>query len=460
MAVALTALSSVRFAHDSPALKQTASASVLILEMSRKARNGTTNGSISFPAEPMAYVLAGMLVELVDTFSDSDSANAQRMLVATVLLKLERTTKQLRNLLREHSVLNFYRFFFHTLTTPPATTWRFLDATFGVPLFSGEYGQGPPLVARFDVLSPKEMIQDRVKTAKRLSELDNFVVLQRSKRYIPNDMPSAVCPRVAAFVGRARFLAQRLSVVNPQWRVTCSFASCSEVTIALESGIPPSMLGAPVQEESSSDDDDGDVEPASSGYWSRACPSALARLPRMTFCCNACAASFGAELSTALPIRLDHAETHESFSCASGKMGLPRVLASARAAFKRNACASRSIREATRAFKKRATTSIPFSVVSRLQANVVDVLNIDLAILAAAASLAESPSQCHNRVLPGTAPGWRTQRAWTRAIERIKSIYLRHARQGELVADERFPPMWLRKVKNVASDLFPVVLEQ
>ena len=47
-----------------------------------------------------------------------------------------------------------------------------------------------------------------------------------------------------------------------------------------------------------------------------------------------------------------------------------------------------------------------------------------------------------------------------RAIERIKSIYLKHARQGELVFDERFLPMWLRKVKDVASELFPVVIEQ
>jgi hypothetical protein len=210
--------------------------------------------------------------------------------------------------------------------------------------------------------------------------------------------------------------------------------------------------------EEEEEDEEDENEPPVASYWSTLSPRPLTALPRRTFCSLACSLAYEDEIRSAIPIRVSDAETHESFSSASGKVGLARVMASTRAAFKRNDAASRALREAMRALKKRQSHTVKFDVFNRMHQNIIDALNIDLGILYAAASLAESPEACVNRQLPATAPGWRDGdvKKFLRAIERVKSIYLQHYKTGEgLARDERFPPRWLLKVKEAATGLFP-----
>ena len=424
-----------------------------------------------FPAEPVCETIVQLFFSLIDGAEMHTAAVQQQLRVlATALLKLERTSKALRALLQSDMRLQFYRFFFHTSAATTVLPRRFLDGVFGVDLFSGAFGNGPSNTARFDVLTPKDVLQDRVKTAKRLSELSIDQVVTRSVNYMADDLPSGTGPRVAAFVGRARFLTQHRASANPQWAVTCNLATCSCRMLCsvgtMPGGVQQSnpaladLFGEPVtsSDEEEEDENEEPQYPVAS-YWASLSPKPLTTLPKRVFCSLACSLAYEDELATAVPVRVADAESHETFSSASGKVGLARVLASTRAAFKRNDAAARALREAMRTVRKRQSSTIRVELFERMHKNVVDVLNVDLGLLYAASVLAESPSTCQGRLLPATAPAWRDAeiKRFARAIERVKAIYLQYHRERDgLARDERFPPPWLRKVREQAAGLFPV----
>lgn len=428
-----------------------------------------------FPAEPVCETIVQLFFSLIDgTEIHNAAAQQQLRVLAITLIKLERTSKALRALLQSNTRLPYYRFFFHTSSTVDVLPRRFLDGVFGVNLFSNAFGNGPSNPSRFDVLTPKDVLQDRVKTAKRLSELSIDQVVTRSVNYLADDLPSGVGPRVAAFVGRARFLTQHRATVNPQWVTVCNMATCSckmlcsgTMTGGAQQSNPAlaDLFGEP-EASSDEEEDENEDEPPQypvASYWASLSPKPLTTLPKRVFCSLACSLAYEDELATAVPVRVTDAESHETFSSASGKVGLARVLASTRAAFKRNDAAARALREAMRTVRKRQSTTIRVELFERMHQNVVDVLNVDLGLLYAASALADSPSTCQGRLLPATAPGWRDVdiKKYARAIERVKAIYVQYHRERDgLARDERFPAHWLRKVRENATGLFPGTLVQ
>lgn len=419
-----------------------------------------------FPVEPISDTFGNFLIDSIDAFS---TVNTRKMAstMAAVLLQLELVSKGIRHTIRQNVRLEFYRFFFHT-SSKSNVPMRFLDATFGVSLFDGSFGLGPREPDRFNVVSPNEVVKDRVKTGARLMDLDVEQVVKRSANYQPNDLPSGVGPRVAAFVGRARFLTQFRASRRPEWVATCSLATCSCRLLTQDPNATqsnPAMNGlAPPTAESSSDEDDDDGlfdnydehEPPKP-YWVNLSPRPITVLRSGCFCSMACHLAHESELAAAVPIRVADAETHESVGSVVGKTGLGRTLASTRAAYKRNDSSARALREAMRNFKKKATKTIRLETVERMHTDIVDVLNIDLGLLVAASELAASPTNCYNRDIPGTYEHWRNDaKKWRHAIELVKSIYIRYQKDTVIVRDERFPPAWLRKVKEKAAELFPV----
>jgi hypothetical protein len=419
----------------------------------------------AFQIDQLLNALVEMLIVSIDEFHESEDERDKRDAVATAIRRLECTSKANQSTLLADGRLQFYRCFYHTLNTNNALPRRFLDATFGVSLLTGSFGQGPSETQRFGVLTPKDVLQDRLNTARRLTSLDLNEVSRRSAKYLPNDLPDGVGTRVAAFVGRARFVTQIRAQDRPTWVVTCGLGSCSCRFLCSEGEnvAGPSLVdlfgeqGVSSSEEEEEDEED-ENEPPIASYWSHLSPRPLTALPRRTFCSLACALKYDDEIHSAIPIRVSDAETHESFSSASGKVGLARVMASTRAAFKRNDAASRALRESMRAVRKRQAHTVKPELYNRMHQNIIDVLNVDLGILYAAASLAESPEACVNRLLPATGPGWRDAdvKKFSRAIERVKSIYTQHYKTAEgLARDERYPPKWLLKVREAATGLFP-----
>ena len=430
---------------------------------SKSRRNDVTH---AFPIDQLLNSLVEMLIVAIDEFHESTAEQEKRDAVATAIRSLKCTSRANRSLLLADGRLHFYLFFYHTLNTNNALPRRFLDATFGVSLLTGSFGRGPSETQRFAVLTPKDVLQDRLNTARRLASLDVNEVLHRSSKYMPEDLPDGVGPRVSAFVGRSRFITQIRAQDQPGWVVTCGLGSCSCRFLCSERGnvAGPSLVdlfGEQGVSSSEEEEDEEDVTEAPiASYWSQLSPRSLTALPRRTFCSLACSLAYEDEIRSAIPIRVSDAETHESFSSASGKVGLARIVASTRAAFKRNDAAARALRESMRDVRKRqAHNTVKPEIYNRIHQNIIDVLNIDLGLLYAAASLAESPEACVNRQIPATIPGWREGdfKKFLRAIERVKSIYTQHYKTAEgLARDERYPPKWLIKVREAATGLFPV----
>jgi len=427
----------------------------------------TARNRPTFPIDQFLNTLVEMLVDSIDSFSSSVGDHSRRAVVSHALLRMECTNKANRDVLVADGRLRYYRFFYHTLSTNSLLPRRFLDSTFGVSLLTGSYGDGPSNVQRFGVLTPKDVLQDRMNTARRLASLDLNHVVLKSAKYMPGDLPACVGPRVAAFVGRTRFLTQLRAQARPEWVVECGFRSCrcrflcSDVAAVQSSN--PALVDLLGESPASSDDDDDDASsdedclPGAS-YWAQLCPRPFTSLPRRVFCSLACSLAYDDEIISGIPIRVSDAETHETSSSARGKLGLPRLLASTRAAFKRNDSAARALRESMRCVKRRPHQTVKTEIFAKMHSNIIDVLNIDLGLLYAAAFLAESPEACVNRQLPATSPSWRDGdvRRFTRAILRVQSLYLEHHKaQDGLARDERFPPKWLLKVREAAPGLFP-----
>jgi len=424
-----------------------------------------------FPSDIVCDSLVQLFVSMID---ESDMDERTRLaVVATALRRLEGTSNALRLRIRSDARVQYYRFFFYT-SVDSVVPRRFLDGTFDVAIFTGKYGDGPSNQARFDVLQPKDVLKDRINTAKRLSELSIDQVLLRSTHYLAEDLPSGVGPRVSAFVGRARFLTQHRANAAPNWRRTCQFANCCREMLCAD-GTTPSVQANPLladifgdpivsgddDEDDDEDNDDQDDNVHHSGYWPSISPRPLTMLPKCMFCSLTCSLAYEHELASSLPVRVCDAEIHETFSSASGKVGLSRTLASTRAAFKRNDAAARALREAMRSIRKRKTSTICTELFAKMHQNIMDVLNVDLGLMYAAASLADSPGASCGRLLPATSAGWRDTPKFSRAIERVKSIYLQyHRKKDGLARDERFPPIWLRKCRDQALVMFPPQLER
>ena len=432
-------------------------------------RRASAASATPFPAEIVCETMTQLFFSLIDGAEMQSAAQHPLRALATALLKLERTSKALRALLQSDARLPYYRFFFHTSAATSVVPRRFLDGVFGIDLFFGAFGKGPGNPSRFDVLTPKDVLQDRVKTAKRLSDLSIDQVVTRSINYMADDLPAGIGPRVTAFVGRARFLTQHRATANPHWATHCNLATCSCKMLCADGSMPggvqqsnpalADLFGEPVTSSDDEDEDDSQPQYPVASYWASLSPKPLTTLPRRVFCSLSCSLAYEDELATAVPVRVADAESHESFSSASGKVGLARILASTRAAFKRNDAAARALREAMRSVRKRQSSTIRIELFEKMHQNVIDVLNVDLGLLYAASALAESPGACQGRILPATTPGWRDAelKKFARAIERVKALYVQHHRERDgLARDERFPPPWLRKVREQAAGLFPV----
>jgi hypothetical protein len=287
---------------------------------------------------------------------------------------------------------------------------------------------------------------------RKLQGMDEAERAKCAKKYTPSDLPPGVCDHVAAFVGRARFVTQRLAQRRPALCVPCDRAGCDKRLLVDRSG-PQHIGGAAGMDDTSSDSDDED-EGGGGDYWTALTTRPLTILPRKTFCSRACACAYEVEVDEAVPIRLTSLEA--SYACSDGKVGLSRVAAEAHACFLRNAAAARALRAAMRGVRNRHISTIRPDVVARMHADIVHVLNIDLALVSSASVLAESRAASIGRTLPAMTAGWRADpKSWKPAIRAIQKIYARHYHDDGLATDERLPPHWLQSVCTVARSLFP-----
>ena len=371
--------------------------------------------------------------------------------------------------------LFYARFSFAPQSQTMKIPLRFLDGFRNIPILSGDAGSiTDDQLQKFNGFNVKDIVVDRFKTATKLCELDAVQLSQRCAKYAPNDLDGNVGCRIAAFVGRARLLAQHAAKRNTRLKCNCQATGCSHqiLNMSITSSNGTHMHSAMaevfgVNESSSSSSSDSSEDEAEEqekrntihnqvgAYWRVVCPTVMATIPSRIFCSETCASSYETLLRNIVPISATDVEYFEA-ATTCGKTGLVRVAAASRAAFKRNISIQRSLRISRR--QQKHDNPIPKALQERIHTNITDMLNIDNALLFAASYIASSPSACIGRTLPGTHTKWRDEcKSYIKAIETIKSLYKQHNKEHHsLSADETHLPLWLQRVRDQAFALFPV----
>ena len=426
----------------------------------------------------MLETLMFELVLLIDSMHAAASMRALQA-VETAIAAFGCTDKSNRGLVASCAALKYYRFFLDSvlLSQRRPSARRFLDGTFGVSLFEGSYGIGPRDLTRFQRLAPAEVLLDRKRTAHKIAHFDNTQLATRVAHYAASDVPHGVGTRVAAFVGRCRLLTQQCGQRPAN---ACVCGRCGRRILRLEAGTREQGVSdvtndgvalptqQPANEIDSDDSDDSDDEvvgaagaAGAAGFWrSISLDGGVSTLPAIHLCSRTCELKYEEELILAAPFTCHMLEEAEDGFDRIGRKpdGVQRVVVAFRAAVKRHGAVTRHLREARRAHRALATKALTDEAVERLHKQIIDVMNVDLALLYAAEALAQSPSLAYGRVLPGATMGWRHAHDWSSALAVVKRILRQHETGGSVrypSLDLRCPPRWLRRVVEQAETLFP-----
>ena len=441
------------------------------------------------PLLPLEQVVDNIFQDLkyrIDHFHvEANHAMAYRD--SKTLLRLRKACKEAKLFIDGHVALKFYLFYLYSFVSGSSSTpTRFRDGLFGVNLLSGQFGNGPADHTLFDHLPVQRVVLDRMLQAKTLSgpTWTAEKIDQHCCRYIPRDLPSSVGPRVAVLVGRARFVSQRLRLVNPAIFSCCSVCGLPHVPQAT---VFPRSASGPGAESDSDDDDGGDddgggdggggqsqsgqgaiqhVQPPRTSYWKLCHPGTPHVLADAIVCSLECDLQVKTEIGEAFPVNFERLSFEEDCSLVK-KTGLDRVMALNAHVFKRNRNVARLLRHTKRTQRKHSTLS-PSSF-AQLRNDIVKTLNIDTAIVVAASLVAASKTLSRRRPLPGGIQ-WRDH-CWRRALTIAKHRYntyklrkTQHAKLKKLLppddaiaTDEMNLPTWMQAVADDALRLFPVV---
>jgi hypothetical protein len=412
-------------------------------------------------------VLEPLIENLITLFCeeiDGDSVCVARAHAIQVAIRqFEGINKTSFQLVRASPVLKYYNSFANSLRKFNPSI-DFLEGIKHINVFDGDYGAGPKNTAKFENITKAGLLRDRFNTAQQLTLLDTLQLNSRVLHYRPTDVPAAVGTRVAVFVGRVRSLAQIYAQRHADEIQECSI--CGQTTIRGPqqnlSSEPPSSSNDFIVNSDEDDDDEFECNSAgTASFWKIAGPE-LATFLKTTnapnTCCAACKSVYSEEFRQAVPITAEFLDNWEARHVPAHCHGLSRVFTTAKALQRRNAAVVRALREARRQCKANHRASISINVVERIHELLMDMLNVDLAVVLAAAALAESPIMCATRVLPACSAVWREDAArWKGVIQSVRAIYFEHSghRQREKPLTFLEQPKWVRHVIDCAPELFP-----
>ena len=415
-----------------------------------KSRRTTT---VMFPIDVFLDTLAKNFVDFVDNI-DSVDQNISMASTFRALMVARLLAKHSKTLLDSNAALKFYIVFYVSLQSNFKR--RYLLDGWGAELFHKSFGRGPSGWFRFHLLKPSDSVYDKFKTALKLASLTVLDVEQRAGKYKPDDIPRGVGIRVAAFVGRSRFMSTFALTKNPNKQFLCTV--CQTQSVRLEQTAPSSeniflnyleLAAAAAASSAAPDDgDDGNESDSSSDdellmssvqatvalpprpqsfrYWQQATCSPFLSLPPAEFCCTACELEYDDQIAKLFPVTAASASLLENSKISPQKSGLRRVAAAARTAARRNDSLRRHTREILRlAEKGDIRLFIPINLLKNVYTQILAALDIDHALLEAAACIAESPNLAAGKLLPGTCSNWRETHSleFKNCIEKIKSGY-------------------------------------
>ena len=307
--------------------------------------------------------------------------------------------------------------------------------------FSGSAVSDAAAVRRLDV---RAAVADRVSCVQTLElEATNLSVV-RQRFYAP-DLPHDVPLSVKIFVGRARFMFN--AIRQHHGDDEDSFAHCRVCKRPCFFRQPP--LEESDEEEVTAPPPLGSVE-SQRGYW-QMCGGCHPKVDcESAQCCSsACERSMQTEIDTAMAISSNDLMIYDA---PDNKQGTARVPAALRAALKRNELAAR---------RMRSTGNFRYSVlapddVKQYRMLSSKMMNVDLALLHAAAYVAESPSLIAGRVVPPLTPNWRSVPTLYRsAVVSCKQFYEAYRPVDAVpVSSIVIRPRFLSKSRDAATSFF------
>ena len=390
--------------------------------------------------------------------------------LSKTLVYLRKVCKESKRHVDDHVALKYYLFFVYSFVSsfPSSIPTRFGDGLFGISLLIGSYGHGPVNHESLDNMPTRDIVADRAHQAKTLS-LKSCTIPQlelKCAKYTPRDLPTCIGMRVAALVGRTRFVAQRLQLIRSNVFSQCAVCGCATVAGATFFASTPHQPA--VQDESDSEDDqqaDSTIT-ARPGYWRLCNPGTPHVLNIPSACSLRCEIVAKDEIEEAFPIDFEKLECDED--CAlNGKLGLSRTLSLCTHVFRRNRNVARILRATTRTSRKSHVLSR--ATFDHIRGDITKTLNIDTAIVMAAASVAASKTLSRMRALPGGLH-WRSNN-WNRSLTIVKHRYTSYkikkttrakklgtdVYEEKIITDELNVPKWMSSAIDSALSLFPVL---
>jgi hypothetical protein len=318
-----------------------------------------------------------------------------------------------------------------------------------VPLDGPFCGTAVSDVAAVRRLDVRAAVADRVSCVSTLEQEGTNLEIVRTRFYAP-DLPKDVPLSVKIFVGRARFMYN--AIKSEYLGDEDLFAGC-RVCGRLCFFRQPSLDG-------SDDEEDehcviapplGSVE-SQREYW-RLCGGRQPQLEHQSLqfqCCSSgCKCKVQYEVNIAMGI---NSQELLMFDAPPHKEGAGRVPAALRAALQRNELTGR---------RMRATGDYPYKVltgeeVTQFRFMACTMLNVDLALLNAAAYISESPALIAGRVVPPLTRDWRSVPTLCRsAVVACRQFYNAY-RPVEMipVSSVVIRPKFLSKSRDQASTFF------
>ena len=322
---------------------------------------------------------------------------------------------------------------------------------YGLPLFSGDCNIQVPdddLLA----LRLRDVLADRMVTIGKLERMETKS--SRRERILRehqiNDLPSGTPGVVRVFVSRMRSICtglQRVKAANDLQQ--CQNCNCNRL---FYKGSGAELVAAKTYKKTGTTLEDGelDSDDDTCDYWKEidTNSSSMGAYNRR-FCTTRCRIEWHAQLRECLPV----AKLDADSKCR--KKGRARVSEAFRACLKRNEEASRVFRSIVK--EKRTFSALSNAVVRKQQARRVRRLNVDLGMLYAASTLAESAQLSANKVLPGMSSGWRNNRFfyWA-ALRQALALYkkLNQFDSMAILSNTAAKPQFLEKMKRQSTKIF------
>lgn len=247
--------------------------------------------------------------------------------------------------------------------------------------------------------------------------------------------------RLAAFLGRARVMAQGLSL----HRDASHFGTCRACGRR-------AFVGSLLLSDDEGDDEEEeryvDQLATSARYWT-ATGGTYPTTASFHFCCQVCASVYKREVEMAMGVRADELEYYDALE---SKSGISRVGSALRAAFHRNQLVARRMR----AVKPTDFSLLSPDNVAELQSRSVAMLTIDTGMLIACATIAET-AVGRMRALPPTYHEWRRiELVYVASLFRVRQLYDKYGDFGvaSLILHQADQSRFAAKCRSEARSIF------